>query len=118
MARILPAISCKNPQTDSTVLQFFRRFDLHRILDTCGIRKMKGLSTLDIVLCLVSMVFTNKSISALDKEENLPCGKSSLFRFMDNPRYGWRKVVLLFSMKILFLFVKMAAGKKMNSLKC
>jgi hypothetical protein len=94
MARILPAISCKNPQTDSTVLQFFRRFELHRILDTCGIRKMKGLSTWDIVLCLISMVFTNKSISTLDKEENLPCGKSSLFRFMDNPRYCWRKVVL------------------------
>ena len=112
MARILPAISCINPQTDSTVLQFFRRFELHRILDTCGIRKMKGLSTWDIVLCLISMVFTNKSISTLDKEENLPCGKSSLFRFMDNPRYCWRKVVLLFSLKILFLFVKAAAGKK------
>ena len=112
MARILPAVSCKNPQTDSTVLQFFRRFELHRILGTCGIRKEKGLSAWDIVLCLISTVFTNKSISALDKEENLPCGKSSLFRFMDNPRYCWRKVVLLFSLKLMFLFVKVAAGKK------
>jgi len=112
MARILPAVSCKKPQTDSTVLRFFRCFGLHRILDTCGIRKGKGLSTWDIVLCLISMVFTNKSISALDKEENLPCGKSSLFRFMDNPHYCWRKVVILFALKILFLFVKAAAGKK------
>jgi hypothetical protein len=112
MARILPAVGCKNPQTDSTVLSFFRRFELNRILDICGIRKKKGLPSWDIVLCLISMVFTNKSISALDKEENLPCGKSSLFRFLDNPRYCWRKVVLLFSLKILFTFVKPAAGKE------
>jgi len=112
MARILPAVGCKNPQTDSTVSQFYRRFELHRILNICGIRKEKGLSAWDTLLCLITMVFTNKTISALDKEENLPCGKSSLFRFLDNPRYCWRKVVLLFSLKILFLFLKPAAGKK------
>jgi len=112
MARILPAVGCKNPQTDSTVLRFFRRFELNRILDSCGIRKKKGLPSWDIVLCFISMVFANKSISALDKEENLPCGKSSMFRFLDNPRYCWRKVVLLFSVKVLFSFVKPAAGKE------
>jgi len=112
MARILPAVGCQNPQTDSSVLQFYRRFELHRILNMCGIRKEKGLSAWDTLICLISMVFTNKTISALDKEENLPCGKSSLFRFLDNPRYCWRKVVLLFSLKILFMFVKAAAGKK------
>ena len=112
MARILPAIGCTNPQTDSTVLQFFRRFDLPRILNISGIRKRKGLSAWDILLCLISMVFTNKSISALEKEENLPCGKSSLFRFLDNSHYCWRKVVLLFSLKVLFLFLKPAAGKE------
>ena len=112
MARILPAVGCKNPQTDSTVVSFYRRFKLNRILEICSIKKEKGLSSLDIVLCLISMVFTNKSISALEKEENLPCGKSSLFRFMDNPRYCWRKVVLLFSQTILSMFLKPAAGKK------
>jgi len=112
MARILPAIGCKKPQTDTTVSSFYRRFELNRILDMCGIRKKKGLPTWDIVLSLICMVFTSKSISALDKEENLPCGKSTMFRFLDNPRYCWRKVVLLFALKILFLFVKAAAGKK------
>jgi len=112
MGRILPAVACKNPQTDSTILQFFRRFELHRILYVCGIRKEKGLSAWDSLLCLISMVFTDKSISTLEKEENLPCGKSSLFRFLDNPRFFWRKVVLLFSLKILFSFIKPAAGEK------
>jgi len=65
MARILPEVGCKNPKIDSTVSRFFRRFELHRILNACGIRKKKGLSTWDIVLCLISMIFTNKSISAL-----------------------------------------------------
>ena len=96
MARILSEIVCKNPQTDSTVLRFFRRFGLHDILKVCGVRKEKGLHAWDILLCLISMVFTNKSIPALEKEENLSCGKSSLFRFLDNPCYCWRKVVLLF----------------------
>jgi len=112
MARILPEVGCKNPKTDSTVSRFFHRFELHRILNACGIRKKKGLSTWDIVLCLISMIFTNKSISALEKEENLPCGKSSLFRFLDNPRYCWRKAVLLFSVKVLLFFIKPANGKK------
>ena len=112
MARILPAVGCKNPHTDSTILQFFRRFELHRILNACGIQKEKGLPAWDILLCLISLVFTNKSISALEKEENLPCGKSSLFRFLDNSRFCWRKVILLFSLKVLFLFIKPAAGEK------
>jgi hypothetical protein len=112
MARILPAVACKNPQTDSTILQFFRRFELHKILNVCGVRKEKGLSAWDTLICLISMVFTDKSISGLEKDDNLPCGKSSLFRFLDNPRFFWRKVLLLFSMKILLSFVKPAAGEK------
>ena len=111
MARILPAVGCKNPQTDSTLSQFFSRFELHRILNVCGIRKEKGLSAWDIVLCLIAMVFTDKSIPSLEKEGNLPCGKSSLFRFLDNSRFCWRKVLLLFSLKILITFIKPAAGK-------
>ena len=117
MARILPAVGCLNPQTDSTILQFFRRFELHRILNVCGIRKEKGLPVWDILLCLISMVFTDKSISALEKEGNLPCGKSSLFRFLDNSRFCWRKILLQFSLKTLFSFIKPAAGEKMNFLK-
>ena len=112
MGRILPEVACLNPQTDSTVLQFFRRFELHRILNVCGIRKVKGLSSFDTLLILFSMVFTDKSIPVLEKEGNLPCGKSSLFRFLDNPRFCWRKVLLLFAVKILFLFMKPAAGEK------
>ena len=112
MARILPAVACKNPQTDSTILQFFSRFELPRILNACGIRKKKGLPAWDILLCLTSMVFSDKSISALEEEGNLPCGKSSLFRFLDNSRFCWRKVLLLFSLKILFSFIKPAAGGK------
>ncbi len=112
MARILSAIGCKNPQTDSTVSRFFRRFELHRILAASGFRKEKGLPVWDLLLCLISMVFTDKSIPALEKEGNLPCGKSSLFRFLDTPRFCWRKVVLLFSRKVLFSFLKPASGEK------
>ena len=114
MARILPAVGCKNPQTDSTVSRFFCRFELNRILNTCGFKKEKGLPAWDLLLCLISMVFTNKSIPALEKDKNLPCGKSSLFRFLDNPRLCWRKVLLLFSRKILLSFMKPAQGEKKN----
>ena len=112
MGCILPDVACLNPQTDSTISQFFRRFELHKILNACGIRKEKGLPAWDTLLCLFSMVFTDKSISTLEKERNLSCGKSSLFRFLDNPRFGWRKLILFFSMKILISFIKPAAGEK------
>jgi hypothetical protein len=112
MARILSAVGCRNPQTDSTVFRFFHSFGLRRILNACGISKEKGLPAWDILLCLISMVFTDKSIPTLEKEGNLPCGKSSIFRFMDNPRFYWRKVLLRFSLKILASFIKPAAGKK------
>ena len=94
MGRILPEVGCQEPQTDSTILRFFRRFELNQILGVCGVRKEKGLSAWDTLLCLISIVFTGKSISTLEKEGNLPCGKSSLFRFLDNPRFHWRKVIL------------------------
>ena len=80
-------------------------------MKACGIRKEKGLPAWNILLCLISMIFTDKSIPALERDGNLPCGKSSLFRFLDNPGFGWRKVVLLFALKILFLFMKPAAGE-------
>lgn len=114
MARILPAVGCKNPQTDSTVSRFFHRFELPRILSVSGIRKAKGkgLSAWELLLCLISMVFTDRSISVLEKEGNLPCGKSSLFRFLDNPRFCWRKAVLLFAAKILSSFMKPASGEE------
>jgi len=81
MGRILPEVACQNPQTDTTILQFFRRFELHKIMNACGITKARGLPTFDVILCLISMVFTGKSISTLEAQSNLPCGKSSLFRF-------------------------------------
>ena len=112
MGRILPEVACQDPQTDSTVVRFFRRFELNKILGVCGVRKEKGLSAWDILLCLISKVFTDKSISTLEKEENLPCGKSSIFRFLDNPRFHWRKVILLFSLQILIFFIKPAQGEK------
>jgi len=48
----------------------------------------------------------------LEEEGNLPCGKSSIFRFLDNSRFCWRKILLLFASKILFSFIRAAAGKK------
>ena len=112
MGRILPEVACQNPTTDSTVFQFFHRFELRRILNACGIRKEKGLPAWDILLSMISMIFTDKSILTLEKEGNLPCGKSSMFRFMDNPRFFWKKLILMFSLNILLSFVKPAAGEK------
>jgi hypothetical protein len=72
----------------------------------CNFKKEKGLSPLEIILYFISSVFTRKSLSELEEDKTLPCGKSSLYRFLDSSRYKWRKLVFTFALSFFMTFLK------------
>jgi hypothetical protein len=86
-------------------------------MQRCNFKKEKGLAPLDIILYFISSVFTHKSLSELEKDKSLPCGKSSLYRFLDSSRYHWRKLVFIFAMSFFMNFLKpMAPDDKKSKL--
>ena len=69
MARVLPAVACKNPQTDSTVARFFRRFELQRILHACDIRKYKITNSYILSFLLYYPYFFRRSAFVITETE-------------------------------------------------
>jgi hypothetical protein len=110
---ILSSSACKNPLVDSSISSFFLHFGLKEFMKLCNFKKEKGLPPLEILLYFISSIFTHKSLSELEQDNSLPCGKSSLYRFLDSYQYRWRKLLFIFAVSFFMTFLKpLKPGKK------
>jgi len=80
----------------STIRFFIKRFDIMKCFQEAGVKKDKGYALKDVVIFLISLVFTNKTYYALMKicNFNKPFDKDVVYRFFDNPWSNWRLCLL------------------------
>ena len=102
MATILPKTD-SNEQTDSHVSRFFKESQLGALLYQSNIRKECGVSPIDLFRFLFSLVLGGKNLYRTVETANqpIPSKTDTVYRFLKNPRFNWRKFLLLISSRII-----------------
>jgi hypothetical protein len=108
VSQILPDFTSWGSQIDSSVKLFFKNFELPAMARICGFRKLRGFACIDILLFMIDCIFTGKNLSAIDANGSLPCNRSTCYRFLANPNFNWRRLLLIFALKIRTSFMSLS----------
>ena len=85
--------------TADTTRRFINKFRIVKTLRECGFRKEKGVGTLEIMLFLMSMVFTCKNLWRKFISGEMEFGKDVIYRMLNSPQTNWRKFLLKIAYK-------------------
>lgn len=82
---------------------FFRNYRIGGMLRKCNFSKIKGFTCLALLKIVFALVFTGKNLYSLlhGNSEALGCAKDAVYRFINNPRFNWRKLLLLLSSRVI-----------------
>jgi len=81
-------------QAESSVKQFCKRIKLGSNLKKSNIHKLNGHSCLSIFESVFSLVFSGKNLWRYLEREVSPFQKDTVYRFLNNPHYNWRTLLL------------------------
>ena len=93
-----------NNQTfEGSINRFFNEFNMQRLLYNSNARKENGISVLEIFKYCFSNVFTGISMymQMATKTFNENFSKNTLYRFINNEKINWKKLVLSTSKKVV-----------------
>ena len=102
--QIISAISSKLKNPIYKTLQII---NIKSILKQSNFTKKDGAGAHLVVLHFVYMLIMNKKISEFMNQSNDSFKKDVYYRLLVNPRYNWRKMLLLVSLKITTLLHKL-----------
>lgn len=93
----------KEQEANSTILKFFKKYKIGKLLHSCNAYKSKGISIVKIFQYLISMVFYDRSMymqiqTKTYKEEY---SKNTVYRLLNDARINWQKFVTLLSSLIV-----------------
>lgn len=90
---------------DSEINKAFNDLKLKQLLNRSGIMKQRGYSTVSILFLIVLLPFLKRTISNFGSTHYIKSGldarKDSYYRFLNNERFNWRKLVYLVAIKII-----------------
>lgn len=89
---MLKQTAIKN-QLPNEISATFQELKIGQSLRNAGVAKEKGFSCLDIFTFIFSMISKGKSLNQLTsgRESEEYFAKDTVYRFMNNPKYNWRK---------------------------
>jgi len=85
--------------TENTTRRFINKYGIVKTLRECGFRKEKGIGTFEIMLFLMSIVFTCKNLYRKFISGEMDFGKDVIYRMLNSPQTNWRKFLLKISYK-------------------
>jgi hypothetical protein len=108
--------SAPSEKLQETFIHLFKTLKINQTLKNCGIKKSSGVNVLDVFRLLFSLVFLGKSLNRLQGSErghDLP-GKDTYYRFLNNPRYSWRKFLLTIATRVIDTFHSLTSSKRVK----
>lgn len=91
-------------QVESSINQFCKRIKLGSCLKKANIQKVNGHSCLSIFESVFSLVFSGKSLWRYLERETSLFQKDTVYRFLNNPHYNWRTLLLQVAMWLIHSF--------------
>jgi DDE superfamily endonuclease len=87
---------------EGAVKTFFDNFSVGTLLNSCGIKKLKGVSPLAIFEAIFLLVFQgNNFYRGIVLNSQLGFQKDVAYDLLENPRYNWRRLLLRLAAKII-----------------
>ncbi|MBF0228184.1 MAG: hypothetical protein HQK63_01100 [Desulfamplus sp.] len=97
----------ENIGLDSDINQALQELKLSSMLRQSKILKQKGYSTSTLMYFMILLPFIKRKLCSFWTTEwlnqQIEAQKDTWYRFLNNERFNWRKLVTLFSLKIMFL---------------
>jgi hypothetical protein len=108
----------KDKQLNFTINRFFKDNKIGSILKQCNFSKEKGLSCIKIFQYIFMLVFTGKNLfRTLENKRNTIFSKDVVYRFLNSPKFNWRKFLLLLSSSIIKnVIVPLTSKDRVNAL--
>lgn len=100
----------------SEVLRLFKALKINQLLHASNIRKACGVTAQEIFEFIFMLVFHGKKMNSfLDSKrgQDFP-GKDTYYRFLNNPRYSWRRFLLNLSFKVTDAFDHLTSDKRVR----
>ena len=90
---------------ENTIDSFFSDFQVGRLLNGAGIRKLRGASPLKIFGTIFRLPFEGDNFfRGIAENKALEFGKDAAYNLLRNPRHNWRKLMLNLAVKIATVF--------------
>ena len=90
---------------ENTIDSFFSDFQMGRLLNGAGIRKMRGSSPLKVFAAIFRLPFEGKNFyRGIVERHDLGFGKDAAYALLRNPRHNWRRLMLCLAVKIATVF--------------
>lgn len=98
------------------VSKLFKVLKIHQLLYAANIRKVSGIGVQQIFEFIFLLAFMGKKMNRYlnsKRGEDLP-SKDSYYRFLNNPRYAWRRFLLQLSLKVTDAFDQLTSDKRVR----
>lgn len=101
--QIIPQTTHQMESISKKTSLFFHQYRIGQILRSANACKLKGFSAILVFLVLVSIIFENRSLYMQRRlrEESLPFGKDTAYRFLNSCHTNWRRFTLLLAARII-----------------
>jgi len=90
---------------DSEINRAFNELNFKSLLNRSGIAKQKGYPTVSILLLIVLLPFLKRTLcnfrSTSYIQNSLDAHKDAYYRFLNNERFNWRKLIYFVALKII-----------------
>ena len=111
----------KNKKNEQVLIKeidaFFRRYINSSLLKKCGFYKRGGFPCISILRSLFSLVFTHKNLwRSLESTSALPFKKNTAYRFINEGKFNWEKLVFSVAEKIVAYFSLMTSEDRASAL--
>lgn len=100
----------------SEVSKLFKALKINKILHASNVRKACGVSVQQIFEFIFLIAFYGKKMNNIlgsKRGQDMP-GKDIYYRFLNNPRYSWRKFLLQLSMRATDTFDHLTSDKRVR----
>lgn len=103
----------KAKQLQGRISSFIGEFQIGTLLNTSGIRKLRGVSPLTLFSVIFMLPFTgNNFYRGIVTNTALPFKKNAAYDLLENPRHNWRKFLLALAARVVNYFSSLTSSTR------
>jgi hypothetical protein len=117
MSQIIPENFNDEQALNTQIDSFFRRYINSSLLKKCGFYKKSGFECITILKSLFDLVFTHKNLwRVLESTSTLVFKKNTAYRFLNEGRFNWERLVFSVAEKIILYFSSLTSADRATAL--